>query len=58
MGNGGATEPGDCAVPRPWSLVATEMIGINATGDSCEKGSEDGRGRQYQSGEIRERTGE
>lgn len=52
----GATEPGAYAFSRPWSLVGTETIGINATGDSREKGSEDGRGRQYLSGDIRERT--
>lgn len=56
VGDRNATQLGDCTFLRPWSLVGTETIGLHATGDSREKGSEDGRGRHYSPGEIRERT--
>lgn len=52
----GATEPRDCACPRPWVPLGIETSGINASGDGRQKGLDEGRGRQCLSGDLRERT--
>lgn len=41
---------------RPWPLRCSETAVTYAMRDNYEKGSEDGRGWQYSSDEVRERT--